>query len=223
MGNFTKPEKVQTAQTLFLNAKSIRQVAAIVGIARNTAEGIRRRMPNYRNILCACGKPALHRGWCAVRFQQSPKRQEFMQSKGWYGATPPWVRKLAKTHPSVPDISEFYPYSREDVLIRLVSDAMPDWIQNDTKADVSQDLLLALVSGEIKSDELHKHVPIYLLRHRRRFGQKRFMLSLDSETPDGRSLHELVAHVESGGFGESLMTGINYRAQSKRYERIGDV
>lgn len=29
--------------------------------------------------VCQCGKPATHNGWCAARYQRSPKRQAFIK------------------------------------------------------------------------------------------------------------------------------------------------
>lgn len=82
VNNFLVGEQKTALRKCFESGMSIRASARAVGVRRNTA------WTYYKlwniSALCGCGKPATHRGWCAVRFDQSPKRQEFM--KQWRAA-----------------------------------------------------------------------------------------------------------------------------------------
>jgi len=68
--------KLSLAVELFKMGWSIRRVCAVTELSKTTANKIQRRMPK---ILCVCGKPVTHRGWCSYRYAQSELRQEFMR------------------------------------------------------------------------------------------------------------------------------------------------
>jgi transposase-like protein len=71
-GMYLADEKLVAAKTVLLAGRSIRQAARIAGIAQMTARKIARTLGPRR---CECGQDARHRGWCPVRFQESPVRQ----------------------------------------------------------------------------------------------------------------------------------------------------
>lgn len=87
MSNDLPPAKRRKVLRLLLEGQSVRGVANAVGCAKNT-------VLRYRAVIqaaellgdksvhlptCECGQPAGHRGWCAVRYAKSPKRQEFIR------------------------------------------------------------------------------------------------------------------------------------------------
>jgi transposase-like protein len=73
-----KPEKYEEAVRLFRAGRSVRSVAHALGIHHMTA--LRYRNAGVKeDVRCECGESAKHQGWCWWRYQQSPKRQEFMQ------------------------------------------------------------------------------------------------------------------------------------------------
>lgn len=76
--NQIKKEKRELAVSLFRSAKSVRQVAAEVGISTQTAQKIRDEEIK-EPILCPCGKDAKRQGWCKFRYEQSPARQAVME------------------------------------------------------------------------------------------------------------------------------------------------
>lgn len=67
-------------RTLFLQGISSNEIARQTGINKNIVGAFRKSMED--KTPCACGQPAGHRGWCAVRFAKSSKRQEFMKRFG---------------------------------------------------------------------------------------------------------------------------------------------
>lgn len=73
------------AREALLRGESIRRVRDLTGLSLATITALRKeiRASTATPILCACGQDASHRGWCAVRFAKSPKRQAFMA--GWHG------------------------------------------------------------------------------------------------------------------------------------------
>lgn len=77
-----------------LSGMGIRATARKVGCSKNTvgklykillAERSRRGMGD---ILCPCGLPSIHQGWCTERFRRSPQRQAFMKEWHRERATP---------------------------------------------------------------------------------------------------------------------------------------
>lgn len=72
-------EKEQLARSLFLKAESCRRVALLVGIDKNTAWSIARRIKSECGVIyCQCGKVAGHKDWCGWRTAQSEKRTAYM-------------------------------------------------------------------------------------------------------------------------------------------------
>lgn len=60
---------------MFLAGETTRFVAVTVGIDKNTAWTIRKQAKEKMGvIICACGKPAGHKGWCGARLARSPNR-----------------------------------------------------------------------------------------------------------------------------------------------------
>lgn len=82
-----KVDKLDESIPLFRDGRSTRDVMRIVGISNATANKFRRIALKDFDARCKCGEPAGHRGWCWWRFQNHPKRQEFM--KRWHQ---PFVR-----------------------------------------------------------------------------------------------------------------------------------
>lgn len=78
-GSRTRVVKQLRSVMLFEQGYSLRQVIRIVGITNATASKYRKlaHLPQ-----CKCGQNIKHQGWCWWRYQQSPKRQEFM--KRWH-------------------------------------------------------------------------------------------------------------------------------------------
>lgn len=58
----------------------IRAVARTLNVHKTTVGKVRRQIVKQSGeILCACGLPTTHQGWCRVRFAASPKRQAVMR------------------------------------------------------------------------------------------------------------------------------------------------
>lgn len=73
-----KPEKYQQAVDLFRQGYSVRKVAVKLNIQPMTAMRYR-DLGIKEEVRCPCGGDARHQGWCRWRYQQSPRRQEFME------------------------------------------------------------------------------------------------------------------------------------------------
>lgn len=84
------PSKYESAKALFIQGASVRHVKQVVGLSMTTVNRYRKMALEGQEIFCECGNKAGHRGWCAPRYQRSPKRQEWM--KQWNGS-----RKQAST------------------------------------------------------------------------------------------------------------------------------
>lgn len=123
----------------------------------------------------------------------------------------------------VAPISEFYPYisrnlTREEQLLGEVNNAVPKHLY--CRADVCQDLLLALLSAEITLDGLKEHVPIFIRKHQKMFNTH--MVSLDQKVrSDGESessLLDLIGVSNNGELYGIVKGGVNWQTASERFE-----
>lgn len=66
---------------MVMSGVSLRAVTRACGCGKPTIQRLHRILETERlragldRILCACGRPSTHRGWCSIRLKQSPKRQ----------------------------------------------------------------------------------------------------------------------------------------------------
>lgn len=81
---FYKSETILAAKAILAKGASIRTVCRLARLSKNTVIKIKRQLLADRIINCECGNPSGHRGWCAHRLMQSPKRQEFLRR--WHPA-----------------------------------------------------------------------------------------------------------------------------------------
>lgn len=74
--------KLLTIVRLLLDGISHREIARRCGAHSTTIARARDFLETFvgESILCPCGKPSNHQGWCSVRFKQSVKRPEFIRS-----------------------------------------------------------------------------------------------------------------------------------------------
>lgn len=79
--NVLHPVLVEKIIWSLLHGFSLRQIAHECEVHKETVRRYRRDYEaKHGAIMCFCGKPATHRGWCWVRFNRSKKRQAVMQS-----------------------------------------------------------------------------------------------------------------------------------------------
>lgn len=100
MGNFLPPGKVIEIQEHIEKGKSIRETMEETGVAKQTIMKIRKAVVEMADekgtpILCECGKPAGHNGWCKERLAKKPARKEFLE--GQSGKFKPTSEKPVKT------------------------------------------------------------------------------------------------------------------------------
>lgn len=144
-----KPEKLYAAQRFFQEGHSIRFTAQAVGISKRTAETYRKLLFPSTIILCSCGKPAGHKGWCAWRIALSPARQE------WYArCAAQSALRLASVRPRLEPILTTWPFVRsfdndDYALLKAVNEIVPRSIPEHVRADVCQDILMDIVSGKL--------------------------------------------------------------------------
>ncbi len=56
-----------------------RAIARDLGYHKNQVRRVLKKYPEADNANCKCGKSRKHQGWCHIRFQSSPRRQEYME------------------------------------------------------------------------------------------------------------------------------------------------
>lgn len=81
-GMYDRGGILSRVEALLKTGISNRAVCRQLGLHRDTVGKYRRHLEAASGvILCACGLPSKHRGWCSHRFSQSVARQDFI--KGW--------------------------------------------------------------------------------------------------------------------------------------------
>lgn len=80
-GMYLRDGLLDRAKECLLTGKGNRNVARLMGMKPQTVARLRKAVEIERGatILCACGRPATHRGWCRVRYAASPARQAFIK------------------------------------------------------------------------------------------------------------------------------------------------
>lgn len=79
-GIYGRHGKAQKAFILLAQGRSSRAVTRETGVAKNTVKRIKDILEAISGkISCPCGGPSGHRGWCSIRFKESPARQEAMR------------------------------------------------------------------------------------------------------------------------------------------------
>lgn len=114
--------------------------------------------------------------------------------------TPEWYEQRKPIRVPVIPVTEFYPYltaqpTEEHDLIMAVDRLVPKGLPNQTRADVCQDMLVAIITGEVSLENLKDAVPKYVKQFFKNFAPKYGHLSLDYpvRTGDDRTLKDLIA------------------------------
>lgn len=86
MSNWLPVTKRKALLDHLMDGRSVRDTARLVGCSKVTVSQYRKIIrvaemwgEDLRLPKCACGQNSGHRGWCAVRYARSPKRQDFMK------------------------------------------------------------------------------------------------------------------------------------------------
>jgi hypothetical protein len=111
----------------------------------------------------------------------------------------PKIRKIRDYQPKASDL--VYPFlihepRQEHELLNLVNGAVPKSLPEQVRADICQDLIVAILSGEMEKIELQGNVKEYTRKVFKMFPTKYGPLSLDAPPPwadDGRTLAEVLA------------------------------
>jgi len=80
-GMYGKRGRLMWAGKLIMQGLGIREIKRRTGIHDVTIKKLYDKLEEIlgKKIVCKCGQPVRHRGWCAFRFQKSTARQEFMR------------------------------------------------------------------------------------------------------------------------------------------------
>jgi hypothetical protein len=94
-------------------------------------------------------------------------------------------------------ITEYYPYIKgeptsDHELILAVDQLVPKGLLNDVRADVCQDMIVAILTGEVTFGNLRDGLPKYLRQFMRNAPSKYGHLSLDAPAGEGRTLAEAI-------------------------------
>jgi len=87
-------------------------------------------------------------------------------------------------------LSEFYPYlpkslGIEDNLLRTIHEAVSRGLPDDIRADLCQDLVVSVLSGDVSLENVREAIPLHLRTHRRMYADRWRLLSLETPIGDG--------------------------------------
>lgn len=170
-------DKIAQIENLVLQGYGIRPICSMVGVAKQTVQGYRRRLlAKESTILCSCGRPIGHKGWCNSRIGISPGRQEWRRSvMTEYSLT---ILVLTPKHrkPRIP--KEFqpaylkWPYVLNGELpdyLEAINNIVPNGITEHTRAEICQELAMDYIAGEFTLQQLQFVYSDYIKKGYRKY------------------------------------------------------
>lgn len=163
--NKLKPEKRDNLFSAFREGLSIRQSMRLSGVSNHTAcKYYKAFTAQSGKMLCPCGQVATHKGWCTNRFLRSENRRRFMSI--WHPRLDfseaairrrleeRQRRKIERSE----SLTEFYPYLKTETpgteLIVKVNSMVPRDIPKQFRSDICQELLMAVIGGDISVEQV---------------------------------------------------------------------
>lgn len=151
--------KVLEITRLYREGLSVRVVAAMAGVAKHTANRYR---PD--GLVCPCGKRSGHPEWCNWRIARSPNRQSYLAQCATKS-----VARLATVRARRELPLTTWPYVRnfdndDYALLKLVNETVPRSISESVRADVCQEIITDVLSGDLAIDMIKGSVNNYLRR-----------------------------------------------------------
>jgi hypothetical protein len=172
MANFLSEANVKKMAALLSGGYSLRAVARALDLNRGTvAQYAKKLQPSS----CICGQPARHKGWCGPRHLKTTVNDALLtrlNSDFMEPVLPPAPvrrpRRASTTHRrkqerTYPSLRRGYPYGIRQAetgahLVELVNSAVPDRIPDEARADICQALLLSILEGDLKVENLSSAV-----------------------------------------------------------------
>lgn len=194
MSNHLETVVAEALEERLFAGDSLRQIARSLEVSTNTVRRYKGLLgARLSDVRCPCGEPAFHRGWCAHRYAQSPARQLFMAK--WLAGRPPKVIRLKSTPRldlNYPFIAPTTPASDAQDLVLFVNGSVPKGLPEQLRADVCQEILLAVVAGELERTEIPLAVRKFITKARRDSNVHYMAFSIDAPRRDGRSWHDIL-------------------------------
>lgn len=126
---------------------------------------------------------------CEVGYKASRGRHAYrlfigMDNERRPWRTPEWYEARKPVRLPIEPLSEFYPYitkrpTEEHDFLMAVDSLVPKYLPNATRADVCQDMIVAILSGDVTLDNLKDGLPKYLKMFMKGAPSKYGHLSLD--------------------------------------------
>lgn len=199
-GNYLHPRTAERLVECLRLGLSLREAAREAGCGRGTAIRYERLNGPFT---CPCGRERKHRGWCSERLKRHPARQQFLRQ--WFEqSVAAGTRKRAAVKPIiVPEnriIAANWPYLKGKPgdgaeLIDAVNAVVPKTFADHQRADICQDLLLAILEGESTIADLKNGTAAAIKRYYKLHPGKFGPVSLDAPIPgtDGMKLIDTIA------------------------------
>jgi|HubBroStandDraft_2_1064218.scaffolds.fasta_scaffold00132_42 hypothetical protein len=206
--NKISQEKVEKLQALFAAGFTLRQAAKRAGVSRHTAQRYAREMPP---MLCPCGQPSSHQGWCTIRVGRSENRQRFLARFASGGIKPSTKRRWHRQASAEVLIVDLLIEIRNNRAARLASlrasraqnisaseliervlRSLPQQLTPEAREEIRQDLFVAVLEGKVDFQQIKAAVPEYVRRFYSLNGTKFGPLSLDEINRDERTLRDRI-------------------------------
>jgi hypothetical protein len=181
--NVKSPEIISEIKKLVLLGEGIRPIMKALGVAKSTVAHYRtdalfEAALSNKDILCRCGSKIGHRSWCSYRLEKSPKRREFL--KVWTGSKTDIILAHNKPPAMIRKWKEPIIWLRQKgELEKSILSKLPGGIPHEIRDDLCQDLVVAVLAGELSVGEIPTKIIPYL-KNARQFLYNRYKhISID--------------------------------------------
>jgi hypothetical protein len=195
-GHYIDPEVAASLVEHLRMGLSHRAISAQIGINRKTVQRYEKLNGPF---VCPCGRQRTHRGWCSERIKRSPVRAAFL--KQWFEqSVAAGTRARGAQRPKIiidlGIVKSNWPYlsgapTDGGGLIDAVNEIVPRYFPDFKRADICQDLLLAILEGTATIETLRDGSADAIKKYNKLYPSKFGPMSLDvslTSDPDGPTL-----------------------------------
>lgn len=175
--NILEQSKIEGIESLVLEGYGIRPICKIIGAAKQTVQGYRRRLIERQGeILCSCGRIIGHSGFCDLRISTLPGRQAWRKKVMTTYSVTILVRNIGLRKPRVlKELQPAYlkwPYTiggKMPFYLEAINNVVPEGITEHIRAEICQELAMDYISGEFALSDMERIVSSYIKKIYRQY------------------------------------------------------
>ena len=197
--NVLEQSKIERIESLVLEGYGLRPICKIVGAAKNTVSGYRRRLiAKQGEMLCSCGRPIGHNGFCNFRISILPERQAWRKKVMTTYSLTILVRTSRHRKPAIPkELRPAYlqwPYiigGEMPLYLEAINDVVPKGITEHIRAEICQELAMDYIGGKFVLDNIKNVVSCYVKKVYKQYSSYG-RISLDAVRGDSFRLKDII-------------------------------